>query len=876
MSEEIRRSGRANKGHHTLNRDLDDIVAPPSKPKTKGKSDKSDKKGSQAGTARSQSVQTPEKDDGDEDDAIIRCVCGDQRDIRGRQMICCDDCEAWQHVKCLGLDEGPHWNTDPYRCERCNPEGHVTLLAAMARGEKPWSRKKGSKGKTKSARPSEVKAEDDSAKESVSSPQQTPARVSPPPPKAAPPKAPAPQETPQDPPTEPQNGHAEPQKVPKSQPQSPVGEKRRRDTIAEKEGSQAKRRKSSAVHHDKPPQDYVMATDPGALPDRQRGIVEKIIQALAPQINEAASKRGFRIPDGDTPSSLATRLALQIDYHCVVRHGVPSNNESPYVLQTRSIIWNTKKNPGLADRLFSGAISPEVISTMVPEEMASEEKQREYAALREANEKQMVLTEETGPRLKKTHKGEEYVGHDNMDVDVEMPQGPRLSMHEERKPSQSETEDRDELQAAAEPPESTDGPKPLTVDTTASTPQAAPPSASTAPAQPFDINTIYAKVKSPTSEQQAFFHRRQSSFATAPKQTDGPIEDPDVDRLLRDDDNDVIMSDDPTIVWRGTLDMEHKGRFEGVARFVAGGDLGQVVPWAELLSPNLPVVGKIDSQKGNEYIRGLATNGAYDVGVLAITPVTQTDREEMDNIYQYFQPRDRWGVIPVERLGNAAMRDLYVIPVEAGGSNLPGFLDMLEYCTIETPRPHDMIVLALIVKLPENRSQPHYPPTQHFAQFPAGDLAAGQMAATPQPNGAPVAPSPLSANPHGPQYSPLQSAFPNTPTPNTDAQRWPDPSQPPQPFPPQPQQQLPYQPAPPAQMQSSVPHPHQQYPKAVEILGAFIDAPVMKQFATFLPNMPDDILRNLRHILEVVPAARDEIGILQQHLTQTVGRGEGK
>ena len=141
----MRRSGRANKGHHTKNQDA--LDEPPAKPKAKAKNEK------KAQAARSNSAQTEEE----EDDAIIRCVCGDQRDIRGRQMIACDICEAWQHVKCLGLQEGDEWANRTYYCEQCKPEDHVELVAAIARGEKPWNRKKGSRKSNVKARQSDVR-----------------------------------------------------------------------------------------------------------------------------------------------------------------------------------------------------------------------------------------------------------------------------------------------------------------------------------------------------------------------------------------------------------------------------------------------------------------------------------------------------------------------------------------------------------------------------------------------------------------------------------------------------------------------------------------------------------------------------------------------
>lgn len=182
-TEETRRSGRANKGQHTKNHDAIEEPSPaaPSKSKSQPKVDKKGQgkgqaKGNSVRAQSTQSLEAPEEEEAGED--IIRCVCGDQRDIRGRQMICCDNCAAWQHNKCLGLPEGDFWNEKNYFCEQCKPENHVELLAAMARGEKPWARKKGSKPKS---RPSDIKQESmpqaDTPRQSETPSQSAPAPV---------------------------------------------------------------------------------------------------------------------------------------------------------------------------------------------------------------------------------------------------------------------------------------------------------------------------------------------------------------------------------------------------------------------------------------------------------------------------------------------------------------------------------------------------------------------------------------------------------------------------------------------------------------------------------------------------------------------------
>ena len=202
------------------------------------------------------------------------------------------------------------------------------------------------------------------------------------------------------------------------------------------------------------------------------------------------------------------------------------------------------------------------------------------------------------------------------------------------------------------------------------------------------------------------------------------------------------------------------------------------------------------------------------------------------------------------------MRDLYVIPVEAGGSNLPPFIDMLEYCTIETPRKEPILLLTLIAKLPE--SKPQLPPTEHFERYPAQEVAAGQIAQPAPPMVAPQngpSPSPVT-NPHAPQYSPMAGNFPPAPYGNPYAA-------PPMAgsAPPQPQVHLP----------ATNPPAHHRIPKALEILGPYIDSPVVIQMLnSFSQNeqVAQKQMSSLRDIFDQVPEARENIQVLTQHLAQ--------
>ena len=73
-----------------------------------------------------------------EESEEVRCVCGlvgdDAED--GRNMLCCERCEVWQHLECMDIPENPM--LEQYFCERCKPANHTKLLGEIKRGEKPW------------------------------------------------------------------------------------------------------------------------------------------------------------------------------------------------------------------------------------------------------------------------------------------------------------------------------------------------------------------------------------------------------------------------------------------------------------------------------------------------------------------------------------------------------------------------------------------------------------------------------------------------------------------------------------------------------------------------------------------------------------------
>ena len=137
------------------------------------------KRGGKGGRSRKNEPTPPEEEEEEEEEgpAIIRCICGyiEEDEDDERKMICCEQCEAWQHNECMEVSENDDELPDKYYCEQCRPKDHKELLAKIALGQKPWEgrarqreleeqgkrgrKKKGKKGGRR-ARPSEVQKEE--------------------------------------------------------------------------------------------------------------------------------------------------------------------------------------------------------------------------------------------------------------------------------------------------------------------------------------------------------------------------------------------------------------------------------------------------------------------------------------------------------------------------------------------------------------------------------------------------------------------------------------------------------------------------------------------------------------------------------------------
>ena len=847
VPDEPRRSGRASKGVNTKERDIPEVSAT--------------KKGRKGKGAKNQPVEEEE----DEENELIRCVCGlyeEEEDVP-RAMICCDNCSAWEHNDCMGLPED--YAPDTYFCEQCRPQDHKELLAAMKRGEKPWEetarlrhaalaekagKKKGGK-KTKKA----MDAEDRPA---------TPATGQ----KRKAEESPAVSDT----------------KVRTCatlcRPHANVTQstKRARGTPAtDTNGKPATTRKASQTPSRQT--GVPVAQDPKELPGQRSGSAVNLVKLFIDQTKAAVKAGAFSLPRDTTPDAHGTQIGLLIEH--ALYHDLSGGSGQPneaYKNQLRAITFNIKKNNSLAVGVVDESIAPHDLAMMDPKEMASEELQAKDAAMRKEAERQYSIVEhqEQGPRIRRTHKGDEY-------VDEERGVPSLSTVSPARKPAAPE---QDVKSPEIKSPTHTNRRQPsVTIPRRQSSAN-------------FDINKVFSNVQ---STQDGVAEQRFGELPPQPVSHEpagpGARADADIDALLKDEDADSEpyspkdYTDDGT-VWRGIINGGSTGRFAASARYAAGAkpeDKTLKTTWSDLLPPEIGINGRIQPVKADEYLCGLEFSNSSDMLVIWIAePAHEPDLTGFTKFFNYFKAKERFGVGAQNH--QPALKDIYFVPMDKG-QEMPAFAKKLEGDFPDQATERGLLV-PLVVK---NTELPHggvgSSPTV-AAQAMQSPLVGGPGPAVQTP----ITPQFANTPPYGAPTNGIPNQVQGQPGPHFPSEqqfRSPPPQQP-YSGPPQPQQSLPH---PPSQAQHPLPpHPpqstHSPFPQpppqsqpqttpaaqaAHRILGpALASSPAVLALIASAPTAGDLEMNVVKECIAENPGASERLEVLTRMLQERWGRQQAQ
>ncbi|KAL7622115.1 Transcription factor bye1 [Parahypoxylon ruwenzoriense] len=816
---EPRRSVRATKGQHTKVFDqLENGPEPTKRRQTK-------KGGKKAA----------EKDDKqEEDEEIIRCICGattQDDDDANEPWIACDKCGAWQHNVCMGMSVFTEDLTKDYFCERCAPDDHKVTLEAIKRGEKPWEDRRHKheeeKKRKKGGRKSKGKRVSDTKERASPSAATTKTKSSPTP--------------------DMKREESVPEPVAK-------GKRKSRD---HSQGPQSKLRKVSEAQavpsspKYSPPNDLPESIQKLEGPRRQAAL--GLQKSLDSAVDQAEKKKLYTIPQGSTKKSLTERLAIEIERAFQDTHPNTSHNAS----QLRTLIFSLKNNVELAVQVLNRSLPPTSFVVMTSDELATKELQRETAEMKARAEKQSILITDDGPRMRRTHKGEEIVEADNVGIEADdVPSNlRRQGVREASEAGNSNNEPAASPANGAASPvnagvRSISSAGPLRVDTQMA--QQSPKKSD------FDIGKVFSSVRSPPSS-----HQRRSSTQV---QLAGPGDDPEVDRLLQEDGNESppyspTEDIDPDVVWRGPLIMTNLADVATVAKHVGGADLSKIkgIAWRDLIPPLLTVAGRIPEEKAIPYLCGLRYNNQIDLVITSLSLAQPTDasaRKQYLAVIDYFQSKKRYGVVGERKLGN--VRDTYLVPVPAGDGPIPEPMQNISDHLIPLKRSEPMLLMVFVVR---DEKQPHIPIDQQRSEM--------QTASSSTPTqGTPLPPRNPSTS--GPTWSPATPQ--SLPPPQYNQTPVPPPKIPGHTAPPMPPRQTPSASQTPVAQDPDVSTLRAAQAegemKARQVLGPLFPCPTVLFLLPQAARMKEREWTVVRRCLERDPRARDDLQLLSKLLTE--------
>jgi hypothetical protein len=489
--------------------------------------------------------------------------------------------------------------------------------------------------------------------------------------------------------------------------------------------------------------------------DRQGG-AKLIHKALLASIPEAVKTNVYAYGTGDTLETTSERLAIQVEDAVYQTH--PDKNS--YSKQARALFNNIKHNQELCNGLLTKSLSPSHLAVMTTDDMASKELKRETAEMKARSDKQAIMVTEDGPRVRRTHKGDEVIEGDGFAIPTETttsttsrrrfssdPNTEISPQSQEGSPVGDEVElpdDIDNYRSRNDIRAHTIPKQPLSIETKN---QNQPRKQSSH--GDFDINKVFSSVQqSPTGGPPS--HIRRPSINAPP--AGGPGVDPEIDKLLADEDGNesppyspAEYDSDPSIVWRGMVIMDSIAKFPATAKHVGGADLtrsSSPMPWSDILQKELRVAGRIDQEKANEYLCSLRYSPPTDVVIVSVTATGEASSKGFQEMFDYFHSKSRYGVLTNKGVGN--IRDTYLVPIAPSPASLPDFIINLEGHKLSESRPEPIIVVALVIR---NEWQP-----DHHKSFDAAADGQSPLQSLPRRQ--------MSISGTGPQMSPIASQTP--------------------------------------------------------------------------------------------------------------------
>lgn len=430
---------------------------------------------------------------------------------------------------------------------------------------------------------------------------------------------------------------------------------------------------------------------------------KKIANYLENSISEAIKKKSAKlnIPAEQTTPEHISHLASAIENATFLLFpSRPGEFSDHYKSKARSIAYNLARNDELLKNIVAGMVTPEQLANMSTEDMANKELQKMNEQLRRQSDLAHTLTSDidSGPRIRRTHKGEEFVddtGAGYTSFKTALPEKKLETPTTEKGEDGSPTGPAETPTSQTAPTPTTEGPKHEHREGEM--------------LRKFSIDKVWNKIE-PGEHQQ---HRPSFSLPLASPRHVAPLVTPEMAKIDRDIDN--LLSVEPeheslgtppyspapedaldSGEWKGRVSMQATSDFDAVIRLVAGSNLGRDSNWLSLLGSTIVIDGRIAIDRAAEYLSGQRYSRSNCLSVLSISPRDQLlGTPEFNKLFDYFKVKQRFGVVGHHPI--TAIRDTYLVPLDRN-EPLPSFLETIEPKVIpEAPRQDRMLLLFHVV-----------------------------------------------------------------------------------------------------------------------------------------------------------------------------------
>lgn len=419
---------------------------------------------------------------------------------------------------------------------------------------------------------------------------------------------------------------------------------------------------------------------------------------LADRANSLITENELVLPEDRAVEQFCEKLALQVEHQAYLLFFNEGELSADYSKKVRSIAYNIRANVSLSDELLKGGLEPERLAHMTSDEMASKELKELMQKVRLESEKYSTLITETGPRIRRTHKGEELVGEVKEEEDTTAQDDSLLTPSSF--PRRSDSTDEPPASTTKSPSVAVDiVESPITITVPGSHYDELPRSPSASSSRPpptdlekgrqFNIENVWNHIEAPDPDHIPRPIRPAQVPITA-HETDLKI-DKDIDMLLKDDDGDATppyspasaMSDDhysprheeEEEEWRGRVEMNGIASLSATAALVGGPEYVASAKWSGLLAEVLQIDGRIKHDRATEYLCGQKFSKSSSLVMVSLTPTDGMAQTEFKKLFDYFKERDRYAVVGKHSL--KCIKDLYIVPVDVQDS-LPDWFNVLD------------------------------------------------------------------------------------------------------------------------------------------------------------------------------------------------------